>query len=212
MDHPTLHLAFDGGTLVVTGPDPERLAALPYCRFDARTNVYRAEAVHYRALVEHLRRETDSLQGRGPRLPADAVAAAHQPRPLPAPDRSPANVVEGRRPRRRRAADRHRQDLPRHPRHQQDRPARPRRDADHRPAQSVVRRIARRLRRPHRPARRRLLRHSSRSPSPPTIPPTSIWNAGAIASACWSSTNAIICRGRRTWRRPSAASPRIVSA
>ena len=57
MDHPALHLAFDGGTLVVTGPDPERLAALPHCRFDARTNVYRAEAIHYRALVEHLRRE-----------------------------------------------------------------------------------------------------------------------------------------------------------
>jgi superfamily II DNA or RNA helicase len=57
MNASTLHLAFDGGTLVVTGPDPERLAALPYCRFDARNNIYRAEAIHYRALVEHLRRE-----------------------------------------------------------------------------------------------------------------------------------------------------------
>ena len=30
-------------------PVEERLAALPYCRLDARTNVHRTEAVHYRA-------------------------------------------------------------------------------------------------------------------------------------------------------------------
>src|SRR5450755_1998745 len=57
MEPPAIHLAFDGGTLIVTGPDSERLSALPYCQFDARTNVHRAEAIHYRALVEHLRRE-----------------------------------------------------------------------------------------------------------------------------------------------------------
>ncbi len=74
MDQPALHLAFDGGTLVVTGPDPERLAALPYCRFDARTNVYRAEAIHYRALVEHLRRE---------KVPYKDEARAYQPTPWP---------------------------------------------------------------------------------------------------------------------------------
>ena len=74
MDHPAIHLAFDGGTLVVTGPDPERLAALPYCRFDARTNVYRAEAIHYRALVEHLRRE---------QIPYKDEARAYQPTPWP---------------------------------------------------------------------------------------------------------------------------------
>jgi superfamily II DNA or RNA helicase len=49
-------LAFDGGTLAVTGADPDRLAALPHCRHDPRTDAYRAEARHYRALVEHLRR------------------------------------------------------------------------------------------------------------------------------------------------------------
>src|SRR5262245_30487886 len=49
-------LAFDGGTLAVTGADPGRLAALPHCRHDPRTDAYRAEARHYRALVEHLRR------------------------------------------------------------------------------------------------------------------------------------------------------------
>jgi superfamily II DNA or RNA helicase len=74
MNDSTLHLAFDGGTLVVTGPDPERLAALPYCRFDARTNVYRAEAVHYRALVEHLRRE---------QIPYKDEARAYQPTAWP---------------------------------------------------------------------------------------------------------------------------------
>ncbi len=74
MDQPAVHLAFDGGTLVVTGPDPERLAALPYCRFDARTNVYRAEAIHYRALVEQLRRE---------KVPYKDEARAYQPTPWP---------------------------------------------------------------------------------------------------------------------------------
>ena len=57
MDDTPIQLAFEGGTLVVTGTTPERLAALPYCKEDPRTGVYRAEAVAYRALVEHLRRE-----------------------------------------------------------------------------------------------------------------------------------------------------------
>src|ERR1700676_1646481 len=74
MDHPAILLAFDGGTLVVTGSDPARLAVLPYCRFDARTNVHRAEAIHYRALVEHLRRE---------KVPYKDEARAYQPTPWP---------------------------------------------------------------------------------------------------------------------------------
>ena len=158
MDHPPIHLAFDGGTLVVTGPDPERLAALPLLPLrPAHQRLPRRGQPLPRPRRAPAPR-ADPLQGRGPRLPADAVAAAHQPRPVPAPDRGAGNVVERRRPRRRRAADRHRQDLRRHPRHQQDRPARPGRHADHRPAQPVVRRTARRLRRAGRPARRRLLR------------------------------------------------------
>jgi superfamily II DNA or RNA helicase len=55
MDQPPIQLAFEGGTLRVTGDPPERLATLPHCRFDQRTNTYRAEGRHYRALVEHLR-------------------------------------------------------------------------------------------------------------------------------------------------------------
>jgi superfamily II DNA or RNA helicase len=74
MDHPAIHLAYDGGTLVVTGPDPKRLASLPDVRFDARTQVYRAEAFHYRALVEHLRREG---------VPYHDAARAYRPTPWP---------------------------------------------------------------------------------------------------------------------------------
>jgi superfamily II DNA or RNA helicase len=55
MDATPTHLAFDGGTLVVTGGTPESLAGLPHVRFDQRTSGYRAEARHYRPLVEHLR-------------------------------------------------------------------------------------------------------------------------------------------------------------
>jgi superfamily II DNA or RNA helicase len=56
METAPIRLAFDGGTIVVTGPDPLRLAGLPHCRPDARSGSFRAEARHYRPLVEHLRR------------------------------------------------------------------------------------------------------------------------------------------------------------
>lgn len=57
-DSPILHrmevrLTFDGGTVVVAGAPP----GLPGCRHDPRTNSFRAEARHYRAIVEHLRAE-----------------------------------------------------------------------------------------------------------------------------------------------------------
>lgn len=52
-----VQLAFEGGTLVVTGADDGQLASLPHCRPDPRTGAYRAEGMHYRALVEHLRRQ-----------------------------------------------------------------------------------------------------------------------------------------------------------
>jgi superfamily II DNA or RNA helicase len=74
MDHRTIHLAFDGGTLIVAGPDPQQLAALPYGQLDARTNAHRAEAIHYRALVKHLRRE---------KIPYTDAARAYQPTPWP---------------------------------------------------------------------------------------------------------------------------------
>jgi superfamily II DNA or RNA helicase len=57
MEGTPIHLSFDGGTLLVTGADPERLRSLPGCRLDPRSGSYRAEARAYRALVEHLRRQ-----------------------------------------------------------------------------------------------------------------------------------------------------------
>ena len=74
MDETPIQLAFEGGTLVVTGATPERLSALPYCQHDPRTDVFRAEALHYRALVEHLRRE---------RIAYEDKARAYQPTPWP---------------------------------------------------------------------------------------------------------------------------------
>src|SRR6516165_1173607 len=67
-----IHLSFDGGTLVVSGAEPERLGALPGCRFDPRSASYRAEARCYRALVEHLREH---------RLAYKDEARAYQPTP-----------------------------------------------------------------------------------------------------------------------------------
>jgi superfamily II DNA or RNA helicase len=56
MEGSSIHLAFDGGTLIVSAA-LERLAALPGCRLDPRSGTYRAEARHYRAIVEYLRRQ-----------------------------------------------------------------------------------------------------------------------------------------------------------
>jgi superfamily II DNA or RNA helicase len=74
MEPAPIHLAFDRGTLIVSGGDPERLAALPYCLPDPRTGVVRAEAGHYRALVEHLR---------GQRIPYRDEARGYQPAAWP---------------------------------------------------------------------------------------------------------------------------------
>ena len=57
MDPTPVHLAYDGGTLLVSGATAELLATLPHCRHDQRSGQVRAEARHYRSLVEHLRRQ-----------------------------------------------------------------------------------------------------------------------------------------------------------
>ncbi len=54
MSDSPVHLAFDSGTLVVTGGTPELLEQLPFCKHDPRADVYRAEGIAYRRLVEHL--------------------------------------------------------------------------------------------------------------------------------------------------------------
>src|SRR5712671_2484330 len=70
MDLPPIHLAFDGGTLVASGAAPDLLATLPGCRLDPRSGSYRAEARHYRTLIEHLRRH---------QLPYKDEARSYQP-------------------------------------------------------------------------------------------------------------------------------------
>ena len=57
MQEARIHLAFEAGTLRVSGVAQERLAALPGCCFDARSGTFRAEGRAYRGLIEHLRRE-----------------------------------------------------------------------------------------------------------------------------------------------------------
>lgn len=56
MEPAPIHLAWEGGTIVLTGPSPERLLELPNCRPDPRSGTVRLEARHYRSLIEHLRR------------------------------------------------------------------------------------------------------------------------------------------------------------
>jgi superfamily II DNA or RNA helicase len=50
-----VQITFEGGTLVIAGADPVLTESLPGVRRDERTNQYRAEARHYRALIEQLR-------------------------------------------------------------------------------------------------------------------------------------------------------------
>ena len=55
MSDTPIHLAFEAGTLVLTGGTPALLDTLPGVKFDGRSGVHRAEGRAYRALVEHLR-------------------------------------------------------------------------------------------------------------------------------------------------------------
>jgi superfamily II DNA or RNA helicase len=70
MEATPIQLAFDGGTLVLTGAEPEQLATLPGCCLDPRSGTVRAEARAYRALVEHIRKH---------KLPYKDLARAYQP-------------------------------------------------------------------------------------------------------------------------------------
>jgi superfamily II DNA or RNA helicase len=74
METTSLHLAFDGGTLVISGAATEDLIRLPGCRLDPRSGTVRAEARYYRALVEQLRAQGIAYQD---------TARAYQPTPWP---------------------------------------------------------------------------------------------------------------------------------
>jgi superfamily II DNA or RNA helicase len=54
---PALRLVYDAGTLIVEGPGEGDDPGLPGVKYDARTKVFRAEAIWYRTLVEHLRQQ-----------------------------------------------------------------------------------------------------------------------------------------------------------
>src|SRR5690349_8674307 len=62
MDPAPLRLSFDGGTIVLAGDDPDRLLALPGVRHDPRSDTFRAEARHYRAIIERLLRDKVAYQ------------------------------------------------------------------------------------------------------------------------------------------------------
>src|SRR5260370_1090419 len=93
MEPAPLHLAFDGGTLLVSGADPELLATLPGCTLDPRCGSYRAEAYHYRAIVEPVRARKLPSQGRAP---AYQAARGRPPAPRPRPPRAPPRGGGGR--------------------------------------------------------------------------------------------------------------------
>lgn len=52
-----IQITFEGGSLLLEGGDAALIEALPGCRLDPRTGQHRAEARHYRAIVEQLRRD-----------------------------------------------------------------------------------------------------------------------------------------------------------
>jgi superfamily II DNA or RNA helicase len=53
----SLRLRFDAGTLIVEGLSEGDDRGLPGVKFDFRTKVFRAEAIWYRPLVEHMRKQ-----------------------------------------------------------------------------------------------------------------------------------------------------------
>src|SRR5689334_11992848 len=85
---PPLHLAYDRGTVLVSGGPPGfDYATLPGVLFDPRTSTWRAQGRHYRALVEHLVRTktpyTDDARGwenkdAGWRLQVERTPHPHQ--------------------------------------------------------------------------------------------------------------------------------------
>jgi superfamily II DNA or RNA helicase len=67
-----LRLLFDAGTLIVEGANKDDDPRLPGVKYDFRTKDFRAEAIWYRTLVEHIRREG---------IPYTDEARAYQPVP-----------------------------------------------------------------------------------------------------------------------------------
>jgi superfamily II DNA or RNA helicase len=80
-----MRLVFDAGTLIVEGPPENAELILPGVKFDPRTRQFRAEAIWYRTIVEHVRKNkqlyTDSARAYEPspwRLQVAKEAFPHQ--------------------------------------------------------------------------------------------------------------------------------------
>ena len=80
-----LSLSFEAGTLVVDGLDKDDEPGLPGVKYDPRTKNFRAEAIWYRTLVEHLRKQgiayADQARGYAPvpwKLQVTKEAFPHQ--------------------------------------------------------------------------------------------------------------------------------------
>ncbi len=86
-----LRLAFDAGTLIVEGLPEADEPGLPGVKFDFRTKQFRAEAIWYRTIVEHLRKHKENYTY------ADA-ARAYEPHRLAAPGRQGGVPAPGRGP------------------------------------------------------------------------------------------------------------------
>lgn len=69
---PPLRLVFDQGTLIVEGPREGDDPGLPGVKYDYRTRDFRAEAIWYRTLVEHIR---------GRKVPYEDAARGYDPVP-----------------------------------------------------------------------------------------------------------------------------------
>ena len=83
--NPPLRLAFDAGTLIVEGLAEGDEPGLPGVKYDYRTKVFRAEAIWYRSLVEHIRKQgiayTDQARAYDPvpwKLQVSKEAFPHQ--------------------------------------------------------------------------------------------------------------------------------------
>ena len=82
--HP-LRLSFDAGTLIIEGPGEGDDPGLPGVKYDFRTKEFRAEAIWYRTIVEHIRKQkiayTDAARDYDPspwRLQVTKEAFPHQ--------------------------------------------------------------------------------------------------------------------------------------
>ena len=71
-----MRLLFEAGTLIIEGPTADEDPNLPGVKFDSRTRQFRAEAIWYRIIVEHLRKH---------KQPYKDTARAYEPIPVAAP-------------------------------------------------------------------------------------------------------------------------------